>query len=516
MIITLYGCCNFYCITRLSVTGDEANYYNYGTDILKLHPQKEVANGVPIYNSQMPIIAINALSRAVQQVFNPSLKHNLQQTTTDVMWGRIFSVISALVLAWLVLLWSTELYGKKAGIFSLLLYVLCPNMLAHSQMVSTDVYSYLLSTATCYYAWQYGKTGNIKQLLLIAVMLGLGQISKQSLLLLYAVVFIFLCLRLYRLKIYWPKIIWALIKESLLIGIISFFIINTGFLFYKTGKSLSQYHFVSVKFNSLQRQFSFADKLPLPLPEPYVAGFDYVAFNTETPPGIDGLSSYGSASFLGKAFTGKRIWYYYSVCCLYKLPIPFLLFFFSAILFYCRYRKRFSLLENEVYLLFPAVFIFISFSLLNTMYLGIKNILLLLPLLFIFCGSLIVSFSNLNKKMAAGVTGILLCWQCISTGSYFPHFLPYTNEFIADKKNAYKIFGDANLYFQEGKIMAKEYLDQHPDVQFEPVQMVHGKVMVSLESYIDYWNGGQLQWLRALHLEPTDHFHSQYLIFTVP
>ena len=512
----MYGCCNFYCITRLSVTGDEANYYNYGVDILKGYPQKETVNGIPVYNSQMPIIAINALSRAVQQVFDPSLKHNFQQTATDVVLGRILSIVCALFLAWLVLLWSTKLYGIKAGIFSLLLYVLCPNILAHSQMVSTDVYSFLLCTATFYNAWQYGKTGAAKHLLLIALMLGLGQISKQSLLLLYPVVFIFLWVRLYLLKMPWTKIMMAFIKHLLIIGAISLFIINAGFLFYKTGKPLNQYHFVSAKFKGLQQQFSFIGAVPLPLTEPYLAGFDYVAFNTETPPGIDGVSSYGAASFLGKPFTGKRIWYYYYICCLYKLPIPFLLFFFSGLLFYWKCRKKFSFLQDEVYLLFPAAFIFISFSLFNTMYLGIKNILLLLPLLFIFCGSLMVSFSCLDKRKAAWITGILLLWQGISTGSYFPHFLPYTNEFMADKKNAYKIFGDANLYFQEGKTMAKEYLEQHPDVQFEPAQMVQGKVMVSLETYIDYWHEGRMEWLRVLHLQPTSHFHSQYLIFTIP
>jgi hypothetical protein len=56
------------------VTGDEANYYQYGINILKRHPQKDVVNGVPLYNSQMPIVAINALPRAIQQLSTPSLK----------------------------------------------------------------------------------------------------------------------------------------------------------------------------------------------------------------------------------------------------------------------------------------------------------------------------------------------------------------------------------------------------------------------------------------------------------
>jgi hypothetical protein len=150
------------------------------------------------------------------------------------------------------------------------------------------------------------------------------------------------------------------------------------------------------------------------------------------------------------------------------------------------------------------------------MYLGIKNILMLLPLLFIFSGSLFANCLHQKQKNILPVAGTLLAVQLFSVFNYFPHFLPYTNEFILDKKEAYKIFGDANLYFQEGWIMANEYLKKHPDIQFEPLKPVHGKVMVSLESYLDYWHQERMQWLTDLHLEPSGHFHSQYLIFNVP
>ncbi len=516
VILLLYAACNFYCIARLSVTGDESNYYNYGINILKNQPQKELLNGVPVYNSQMPIVALNALSRAIPQLFHPGLKHSFQQTLTDVTAGRIFSVLSALALALYVLAWSTKLYGQKAGIFSLVLYTLCPNITAHSQMVGTDVYSFLLCTATCYYAWQFNRLKEIKYLLLISVALGIGQITKQSLLLLYPVVVFFLGMSLCQSSAPVSKKMRSFAWQIFVIVLMSGIIINAGFLFYKSGKPLVEYHFVSARFNSLQQQFSFAGKMPLPLPESYVAGFDYVAFNAETPPGINGLSSYGAGYFLGRPVAGKLIWYYYAVCFFFKLPIPFLLFLCASLIAYCINRNKFNFIQNEIFMLLPAAFIFILFSLFNPMYLGIKNLLLVLPLLFIFCGSLAKNFIIVKSKIPVVITGAFLLWELVSVGAYFPHFLPYTNEFITDKKDAYKVLGDANIYFQEGWLLAKEYLDHHPDIQFEPEKKTTGKIMVSLETYLDYWHEGKMQWLRDLHIEPTGHFDSQYLIFTVP
>jgi hypothetical protein len=514
VVIIIYTAVNLYCTTRLSITGDELPYYAYGVNVLKLQPQKELnEKGIPIFNSQMPIMAIAALPRAVQQLLNPALQKTNEQVAKDIQYGRIFSVISALLLALYVLVWATQLYGKMAGLFSLLLYVLCPNIMAHSQMLGTDVYSFLVLTATGYHAWRYNRTGKMKQLLLTAILLGIGQLTKQSLLLLYPVIFILFLVNAYLLAMPVKKKITRFLKELAVLALVSLLVINTGFLFYKTGKPLGQYQFVSAKYKKIQQQFSFMDKMPLPLPAPFVSGFDYVEYNSQTGAGIDGVSSFGSVYFMGEKMDGKRTWYYYLVCLWYKMPIPFLLLFFASVVFYLRGKWRNTFLPDEIYLLMPALFILVMFSLFNTMYLGIRSVLMILPLLFIFCGSIIPALNGMVKKTAAVV---LLCWQLISVALYFPHFLPYTNEFILHKKNAHKIFTDSNIYFQEGGVLVKEYLQRHPEIQYEPAMPVHGKVMVSIENYYDWWNLGNMQWLRDMHLEPADHFDSGYLIFDVP
>jgi Dolichyl-phosphate-mannose-protein mannosyltransferase len=514
VLIIVYTAVNLYCTARLSVTGDEIPYFAYGVNILKLQPQKELnEKGVPIFNSQMPIMAITALPRAVQQIINPSLQKTNAQVTKDIRYGRIFSVISALLLALYVLVWATQLYGKKAGLFSLLLYVLCPNIMAHSQMLGTDVYSFLVLTATGYHAWRYSCTGKIKQLVITAILLGAGQLTKQSLLLLYPVIFILFLFNTYSAAIPVRKKNTRFLKEMVLLALVSLFVINAGFLFYKTGKPLGEYQFVSAKYKSLQQQFSFMGNMPLPLPEPFIAGFDYVQYNSQTGAGIDGQSSYGSVYFLGEKIDGKKIWYYYLVCLWYKLPIPFLIFFIAAIVIYIKGKRWRLFMQNEIYLLLPAVFILCIFSLFNTMYLGIRSVLMGLPLLFVFCGSPVPSLAGGASKLAAA---LLLGWQLISVALYFPHFLPYTNEFILHKKNAHKIFADSNIYFQEGLVLAAEYLTAHPELQYEPAVPVHGKVMVSIENYYDWWNLGKLQWLRDMHLEPVAHFDTGYLIFELP
>jgi Dolichyl-phosphate-mannose-protein mannosyltransferase len=513
-IIILYTAVNLYCTTRLSITGDEVPYFAYGVNILKLQPQKELNDkGIPIFNSQMPIMAIAALPRAVQQIANPSLQKNNEQVAKDIQHGRIFSVISALLLALYVLVWAMQLYGKTAGIFSLLLYALCPNIMAHSQLLGTDVYSFLVCTATCYHAWCYSKTGVVKQLLFVAVLLGVGQLTKQSLLLLYPVCAIMLALRLHRQAQPLRKKIFSFIKEISIIAAVSLLVINIGFLFYKTGKPLSQYQFAAAKYKKLQQQFSFIDKLPLPLPEPFISGFDYVEYNNETGAGVDGKSSFGAVYFLGKKIDNKHTWYYYSVCLWYKLPIPLLLLLFSAVLFYLKSKLRQSFFKEELHLLLPAVFVLCIFGLFNTMYLGVRSVLMILPLLYVFCGSIIVAMPHRIKKIAIP---ILLSWQLVSVGLCFPHFLPYTNEFIVHKKKAHKIFADSNIYFQEGALLKNEYLQHHAEIQYEPAVPVHGRVMVSIENYYDWWNLGNMQWLRDMRLEPVDHFDTGYLIFEVP
>ncbi len=510
LLIVFYTIFNLYCYPKLSPTGDETAYYAYAINIVKGNPQKQFINGKPQFNTQMPISVLNTLPRIVQQLLQPTLKKDLSTAQQDIINGRLISIALVIFLALYILRWSTQLYGKEAGLFSLLLLLLCPNLMAHAQLAGTDVYSFLIATAICFHLWRYIKSNSNWQIFYVAIFLAVGQLAKQSLIVFYPIVLLFIGFaKTTNSKQHGLKFA----KAFTLITVVSLLIINTGFLFNNTGKKLGDYVFVSQKIKAVQTTFSFIKNMPIPLPEPYLQGFDYTAFNEETPPGIEGLSSYGQGYFLGKPVGGKPYYTYYLKCFGFKLPISTLLILLASIFVYFFKSKRYNFLNNEVYLIGPAFTFLLFMSVSNTMYLGLRNVLLVLPLLFVFAGFLYHHFKS-NKKFKRIIL-ILLLWQFISVANYFPHFLPYTNEFIWNKKNAYKTFGDANLFYQEGHYFVKEYLQKNNDIQYEPTMPVKGKVLVSIEHYYDWWNLGKVKWLRDLHLEPIGHFHSQFLLFEV-
>jgi Dolichyl-phosphate-mannose-protein mannosyltransferase len=512
-ILLGYTVLNLYATTKLSPTGDELNYYAYAVNIVKGQPQKEFKNGKPVFNTQMPINVLNTLPRVIQQIFSPNLKKDNSSAQQDIINGRVLSVFSSILLAIYVLLWSTQLYGRVAGGLSLLLFCLCPNIMANSQMVGTDVFSFFVATAIMYHLWRYNKTTNYFQLFLVAFFLGLGQLTKQTLIIFYPIVFLFLAIKIVRQHVGVGKKIKQLAIQFLGITLVSLLLINIGFLFYKTGKPLAQYQFASTTFQHIQANFSFAKNIPIPLPEPFIAGFDYGLFNAETPPGNDAISSYGIAYFLNKPVNGQFIWYYYIVCLWYKTPIATIALLLLAVVLFIKNKQNFKFAQNEIYLLLPSIVFLLFLSLTNKMYLGVRSVLLIMPLLFIFIGNLGQTMQKI--KQYKWVVFTFLLWQLVSVANYFPHFFPYTNEFIWNKKNAYKTFGDANLYFQEGQYFVKDYLKKNPTIQYEPTSPVKGKVLVSMENYFDYWNTGKMKWLINLHLEPIGHFHSQYLLFDV-
>ena len=115
---------------------------------------------------------------------------------------------------------------------------------------------------------------------------------------------------------------------------------------------------------------------------------------------------------------------------------------------------------------------------------NIRQIIFIYPLLYIFCGSLMQYIRTPARK------AILTCLSLAYIASvltYFRNYIPYTNEFIADKKMAYRVVGAANLEFGQGEHFLAAYLRTHPGLMPVAAQPRPGLQYIGVNDFLDIW-----------------------------
>ena len=506
VLLFLYIIVQIYAITKLSITYDEESFLQYGITILKGKADKDIDR----FESKLPITAINALPRAVQQLIQPSLKKS--NPKEDITAGRFLSLAVTVILGLLIYSWSRKWYGDSAGLISLIFYLLCPNFLAHGILLSSDIYACLFLAFTFFFLSKFLETGRTEQFLAFSVCFALGQISKFSLLHMLPLVLIIGFIS----KLYGYHQKFKINRHTLLLGFIFIFInwlfISGSHLFYDNFFRLDKYAYRSDGFqNLIGRLGRLAHYVYIPLPSSYIRSIDSVLYFDQLGGGVPGALN-GKPYILGR-FSTHGFWYYYLVSFLYKVPLPFILVTIGSIYVYFRNFKTGSFLKKEIFLVLPFCYYFIYMSLFYSTQVGIRHILIIFPLLFVFTGFFI---QKIKDAPYIRILVMLIIWQSISVGSYFPHFLPYTNELIPDKKNAYKKIADTNLCYREGQLYLNKYLAAHKDAVFGPASPVLGTVIIEVNDYLGIQDDSKpdtYKWLQGI--EPSGHIHSQYLIFVV-
>jgi len=508
LLTLVYVFIQSYCIGRLTINYDEGLFAEYGATILKLQGNKDIAK----FDSKLPVTALNMLPRAMEQVAHPNLKKT--SSYTDIIMGRFVSLLATIVLALIVFHWSSVLYGKNAGLYTFIIFLLCPNFLAHGIFVSSDIFACLFMTGAFYLLWQFSRSGKTKHFLLASLVVGLAQVSKFSMVHLL-ILFPGLLLIIFFLKRHVHP--GQKFSTGRLIGLLIFFaginwfIICAAHLFYGMFIPLNNYQFRSTVFQHFQLLFHGVGNLvPVPLPSSYIQSMDAVIYFDHLGGGApDSLN--GPSYILGES-RANGFWYYYFVVLFFKLTIPVLLLTGLTIILYCRKYHSYSFLKNEMYLIVPALYYLIYLDFFYSTQLGIRHIMIILPLLYIYIGFFVQQIkTNAARYIGCG----LIVYQLISVGLYFPHFLPYTNELITDKKMAYKKIADSNLCYGEGGKYLLQYLQTHPEAKYLPPVISPGIIVMEVNEMVNLniATMGKYDWVRGL--TPSGHIQSQYLVFDI-
>jgi hypothetical protein len=478
------------------ITTDEWDDLNYGIQVLKLNTSRYTDNESD-FRSTMPVTAINAIPRAVEQILHPGLQKN-DWGETDIRNGRYMTILVTLGLLFYCFLFGKALAGAGGGAVVMLLVATDPNILAHSRLVTKDIYGTLGFIATLYHLYQWLVNKKKNHFLYCCIAITVANCCKVNNVILYPLCFI--TIAAYKLSGWDKKLLKSWGIKFLIFVLVQLFIINLFFLFHKTGMSLSAYNFKSSFFASLQQ--SWLADIPLPLPKSFVDGFDLIRYETET---FDGAPM---NYLLGELRYKQGFWNYYLVCWWYKTPVFTLMLSMAAMVFLL--IKRESRKATLLFWTLPAIvsFLFLSSSPIQN---GYRYLLPFLVLSLIFSGVLVFKiFSRRYKPVLAGLFAVPVIVVFLS----FPNYISYTNILIRDKTKAWEYFADSNLNWGQRHKKIKSFLQQHPDYIFEPEKPVTGTIVVDLNKLAGIFNPGEFRWLRE-NYKPVAVFDECYLIYEV-
>jgi 4-amino-4-deoxy-L-arabinose transferase-like glycosyltransferase len=498
---------------RMGRTVDEAAHLGYGDRIL----EGSAARPNIYFDSKMPVTALNSIPGKIGGLLRShGLAPRLATALKDLRTARMVTVAAAFCLCLLVYFFAESLYGRTAGLFAGLLFILSPNLMAHSTVVTTDLYVALATVAFLYCLRRFLLSPDTLNALLVACTLGFAQLTKFSGAYLYLVlgaVLVSAALyskytgsRLYHLS--WRNI--AVLLGLTAICFLAF--INLGFVFDRTFTPLSRYKFITPGFQKLQR-VPVLRAIPLPLPYAYLDGLDETGYDNAHAVVFVNLMLLGEVRGT-ELPRSDGFWSYYLVAYALKEPIGMQVLLLLGILWVVRRRAFADFIAAEWPLLVTAVVFLVALSLFSNTQVGIRHILPVLAIFVIVSGAAFAGFFESAPRRRILPLVCLLC-AAVSVASYFPWMIPYFNEIVTDRKMAYRYLADSNLDWKQDRDVVAEFLAKHPGVQLDPPKPVVGWVLVRANLLAGIEPRKADYWMRGRPEKPVAHVAYAHLLFHI-
>ena len=395
-----------------------------------------------------------------------SLKFLFENNTDGkklLFYSRLSMIALGILLGVYIFIWARMLYGNMGGLLAIFLYVLCPNILAHAGLVTTDFPLTAFFFIALYYLYLLTERISIFRILLVGIALGLAFTAKYSALLLslpYMAAFLYLFLKkdidiskglsVYKKNILIPAVfVLILLTSYLTIWSVYGFDYRADILDAKSEQEIEKTVFKweenKTKSAVLNKALDSIRYFHI-LPESYIYGLYRFLSRADE----------GHAAFLMGEYSGHGWWYYFLMAFLIKTPIPVLYLFLGALLFLVRYKNKAS---TVIFLIVPVMLLFFV-STRQHINIGLRHILPIYPLIYVLIGGLINI--NISRKRLDGIILTLaMTWSVWTSINIYPYYLAYFNEFIGGPQNGYKYLVDSNLDWGQDLPGLKEYMDRN-------------------------------------------------------
>src|SRR5215467_190688 len=405
-------------------------------------------NLIPKY-SPMEIHTVNA---AAEMLF----RYN--DASTLFFFAKLQMIILAIVLGWFIFLWSKKLFGLQAGIVSLFIYCLDPNILSHSQLVHTDMAFTAFFFISTYFFWRILSDLTWANLLLTAFFFGLAANAKYGYL---AVLVIWGILGLFKIVSSEPQrcaigepreLSTGREKAVALAGVLGCVLFVTyvliwvvyGFRFDAIpGGSEHLPMAQEMPRNSVLHGFvSFLTNYRL-FPEAWIYGQLFIFNNVNR------------VAYLLGELSDNGFWLYFPVAFFVKTPLSTLLLILAAVVLWIRKRNgRYP----ELFLMVPVI-VYFTLAVLSRMNTGLRHILPIYPFLFVLIGGTVTHLWQSGTRLKKTAIVLLALWEFWSSASIYPHYLAFFNEIAGGPRNGHRVLVDSNLDWGQDLPGLKRWMD---------------------------------------------------------
>jgi hypothetical protein len=491
----------------MSRTTDESRHLRYGTRILQFQPDRDDSS-----DSQMPLSALNALPGAIGAYLDrQGLDSRAGAVLKDFRAARFATILATLVLTILIYFWARDLYGSGPALAASLLCALSPNLIAHGTLITTDMYGALAVVGALFFFHRFILSPTMTNAFLSGFALALAQIAKSFAISLYAIVgVVILCALFLRVPrgLTWQRVFaYATIAAACFVVVI-----NIAYCFDRPFTPLNSYRFETAFFTRLQ-QVPVIRGLPVPVPYPFLEGLDMMKHNDETG------ATFGNVYLLGELgeatspqFHGFKS--YYCVALFFKEPIPLQILFIWGLVWILGHRRGIDFLFGEGILLLSAMVLLLWLSCFSRTQIGIRYILPVLAIEIVIASAAFSGFSSATWLRRACLSSLVL-WLAISFASYYPHLIPYMNEWSGDRRQTFRLLADSNLDWGQNEALVAEFLARNPDVVLNPPKPVSGRILVNANRLtgVDRWHP-TLRYMAKY--APVAHVGYAHFLFVVP
>jgi hypothetical protein len=411
--------------------------------------------------------------------------------------SRAIIALLTVLLALAIFLWTKSLFGTASALAALVIIAFEPSFIAHGHLANDDTVASLFFLSTIASFYSYLKKPTWRTIILAGCSLGLGLISKYSLLLLGPTFIILLGMwLLYQHRQSNPVIPSIFTKlrstwQRYTLGLVTIFIISWACVWaaYGTLILINPAQNPTSITNVTQVPSSLAKITPYVLPVMYAKGAA-ILFD----PNSHGRDGY----LLGACYKGG-LWDYFPILTIFKAPLPVLGLFLCTCFIWLKRRKSIGF-TPLIFLV--AIGLYGAFCMSSNINIGFRHILPAYALLLVIAA---YPFSLINWREQAKRFGylvsatihrlhalrqsrdnvdsqspkhfptlpplhsftlptlLLACLVAIVASASFayPNYLSYFNILSGEPRNIPFISGDSNVDWGQGTKQLEAYMQQH-------------------------------------------------------